>query len=365
MRRGLVGVAGLWLAAVVGCSGGSSHATAQSSESAGCSPFGNPPRPVTAEQVPGSSIPLCLLGRRLGPWQDADGHDRYACLYEPSNASQAAPLPLVVYVHPSLFTADTLETATNLLALQNVTQVGDDPSHLGFILLAPQGRLTKHFYPSPDDQGLGWDNWYRQLDPGGDAFASGVIYPENVDAATIDHFIDGEIATGKVDENRLYVTGWSNGAAMSILYGLSRPNVAAIAPYSAPDPLHAFNDPCPQTAVARAPDGNAEVRIFNAGLPVYHVHNDCDIAGLCPNGERMAGALRSQGVTVDDFLIDSLMLPATACLDVCGTDPNASSDLGTNPAGITLGTINHTRWPQVWTLSMLDFFRTHPRNARP
>jgi len=367
MRRGpVMGVVAASLLSVVACSGGPSHATGTSAQAvAGCSPFGNSPAALTPEQIPGESIPLCLLGSRLGPWKDGDGHDRYACLYEPGGASPGTPLPLLVYLHPSLFTSDSLETATNILELQSVTNLSGDPSRLGFIVVAPQGRFTKHFYPVPDAEGLGWDNWYRQLDPSGDVTIGGTPYAENVDAASIDHFVAEEVATGKVDEDRVFVTGWSNGAAMSVLYGLSRPKVAAIAVYSAPDPFHAFDDPCPQTAVAREPESSSEVRIFNEGLPALHVHNDCDIAGLCPNGERMAALLHAQGVDVHDFLIDSLLLPTTTCLDVCGTDPNASTNLGTNPAGVTLGSANHVRWPLVWTPSMLDFLRSHPRSARP
>jgi len=381
MQRSVaMALCGACLIGVLGCSGGGSSASKSSSSSAAitgaaaaatsdpapnCSPFGNPPATVTADQYPGSKVPACYLGQRLGPWKDRDGYDRYACLYEPPSASSAAPLPLLVYIHPSLFPADTLETATDILEFQNVASLSADPDRAGFIVLAPQGRSTKHFYPSPDDQGLGWDNWYRQFDPGGDTFVDGTVYPENVDAVTIDHFLDRELATGKVDTNRIYVTGWSNGAAMSYIYGLSRPSIAAIAVYSAPDPFHAFNDPCPQVAVADDPSNNGQIHIFNEGLPTMHVHNDCDIAGLCPNGERMATLLRGQGIIVDDLLINSLFLPVSSCLDVCGTNPNANADLAANPGGITLGSVNHTHWPQIWTPAMLEFLRAHPLDSRP
>src|SRR5262245_60908369 len=67
-----------------------------------CTPFGNPPRPITGPAI----VPTCPGGQVLGPWNDADGTPRYACLYESANASTAQPLPLVVYLHPSLFNAD-------------------------------------------------------------------------------------------------------------------------------------------------------------------------------------------------------------------------------------------------------------------
>ena len=87
------------------------------------------------------------------------------------------------------------------------------------------------------------------------------VYPENVDAATIDHFIAETAGTGKVDTRRIYVTGWSNGAAMGLLYALNRPNVAAVAIYSGPDPFGALDDPCHQKPVSGAPANNIEVRI--------------------------------------------------------------------------------------------------------
>jgi len=299
-----------------------------------------------------SPKPQCLGGTLLGPWQDRDDHDRYACLYEPALASTVKPLPLVVYIHPSLVTADSLWEVTNILEYQNIANVSDDPGRPGFIVVAPEGRDTNHYYPDPDASGPGWDNWDRHTDPDDPV--------ENVDVATIDHFIAEEVASGKVDARRVYVTGWSNGAAMSILYGLNRSNVAAIAPYSAPDPFAAFNDPCKQTPVARTAANAGEIRISNPEAPIYHVHNDCDIAGICPNGERLASRLLAAGVSFQDTIVDSLMLPANGCFAPCGTNPDADYDTSANPLGITLGTANHVRWPLIWTLPMLDFFRVHP-----
>ncbi len=331
---------------------------ATSAHAAGaCGPFGNAPR----ARVFDVTVTTCLGGVTVGPWIDGDGTIRNACLYEPASASPSRPLPLVVYLHPSLFTADTIPVATNLLALRDTADLTGDPSRPGFILLAPQGRATTHFYPTPDDQGTGWDNWYRQLDPsGGPRVAAGHVYPQNVDAATIDHFVAAEIATGKVDTNRIYVTGWSNGSAMAVLYGLNRPQVAAIAVYSAPNPFRAFDDPCPQVPTFTAPASTASVRVWNRRLPAYHVHNDCDIAGICPNGELLRAELESLGLAVEDVIIDSAELPADQCLDACGTNPDGDMDPTANPLGFAVGTANHGRWPLLWTADMLRFLRDHP-----
>ncbi|MGH7879501.1 MAG: alpha/beta hydrolase, partial [Candidatus Binataceae bacterium] len=196
-----------------------------------CTPFGDRPA-----QLFSPIVPVCALGKRLGPWSDGDGTPRYACLYEPPPAAAAKPLPLVVYLHPSLVPADNVEVMTNLLEQRASANLSDDPARPGFILLAPQGRNTHHYYPPPDSAGPGWDNWYRQFSPDGDVVVDGVRYAENVDAAAIDHFIATAAATGKVDPARIYLTGWSNGAAMAYAYGLSRWTNAAIAVYSSPDP---------------------------------------------------------------------------------------------------------------------------------
>lgn len=320
-----------------------------------CGPFGDAPATLFA-----SPVPSCFGGSLKGPWNDSDGTPRYACLYEPSSASPTNPLPLVVYLHPSLFTADTLETATNLLAFLDTANLSDNSSKRGFIVLAPEGRNTTHFYPPPDDKGTGWDNWYRQFATDS-VKIKGSAFAENVDAAAIDHFIADQVATGKVDTRRIYLTGWSNGAAMGYIYGLNRPAIAAVAVYSAPNPFEAFNDPCPQTPVTGDPTGIRQVQILAPDVPTYQVHNDCDIAGLCPNSELVETQILPLGVSVQDTLINSVQAPTNGCLDACGTDPRGDVS---NLLGISLGSVDHDRWPTVWTPQILDFFRRHPLNLR-
>lgn len=186
------------------------------------------------------------------------------------------------------------------------------------------------------------------------------VYPENVDAATIDHFIAEVAHSGKVDTRRIYVTGWSNGAAMGLLYALNRPNVAAVAVYSEPDPFGALDDPCHQKPVAGAPANNAEVSIQNPRVPAMHVHNECDVAGICANGQKLAAELRSAGVSIEDVIVDSSGKRVDACAGWCGTDPNGGLSLLHNPWGWLLGFHHHGRWPSDWTPKMLEFLRDHP-----
>jgi pimeloyl-ACP methyl ester carboxylesterase len=326
-----------------------------------CGPFGNAPRGLTPDLVPLT----CSGGTMMAPWSDSDGNTRVACLYEPASASAANPLPLLVYIHPSLFTADTVSVATNILDYLDTGNLSGDPARPGFIVVAPEGRSTTHFYPMPDDQGPGWDNWYRQLERHGrSVVVDGVTYPQNVDAATIDHFIDQEVATGKVDPKRVYVTGWSNGAAMGFLYALNRRRIAAAALYTAPNPFEAFNDPCPQLPVRRRARSNGEIRVFNRRVPFEHVHNACDIAGICPNGELLVTQMLPLRARLADVIIDGSQNLVLACDPACGTNPDADMNPADNPLGFTEGSVNHTRWPNDWTETMLAFLRQYRGHRR-
>jgi len=324
----------------------------------GCGPFGDPPATLIS-----SPKPYCWGGKLLGPWNDSDGTPRYACIYEPRSAAPSNRLPLLVFIHPSLFPAGSVKL-TNLLGSLDSAELSGNPSKRGFILLAPEGRKTSHYYPFPDNTGYGWDNWYRQFNPSGDVTIGATTYRENVDAAAIDQFIAQEVATGKVDTDRIYLTGWSNGAAMAFIYGLNRPNIAALAVYSAPDPFGALNDPCQQDPVATPPKDDHQIQIFNPRLSAMHVFNNCDAAGLCASANRLANQLRPLGGDVDDTIINGFRTQVSSCLDSCGTDPNGDASAISNPLGAFLGFMNHARWPSGWTPEMLDFLRRHPLSAR-
>ena len=314
----------------------------------GCTPFGNPPQTLVSNPVP-----TCIGGTLLGPWNDADGTPRYACLYQPAAASPSNRLPLLVWLHPSLVTADSI-TSTNILFFENNFSLAAGTT--GFVVLTPEGRNTTHFYPAPDNQGPGWDNWYRQFSPG-TVRVGRQSFPENVDAATIDHFIGVVQATGVVLTDKTFVSGWSNGAAMAYIYALNRPDVNSLAVYSAPDPFHAFNDPCPQTPVEDHPASNAEIEVPNPHIKAYQVHNSCDIAGLCPNSELIISQVAALGANPDDdVIINDLKLQTGFCDPLCGTDPDGTS---TSIPGVTLGSLNHIEWPPTWTEPMLNFLATN------
>ena len=336
----------------------SERASSGNSTANTCGPYGDP----SAAVFPAVK-PHCGQGKLLGPWKDADSVDRYACLYAPARAASNRKLPLLVYLHPSLFGAGWI-TRTNILDYQNSVSLGDDPATVGYIVLAPEGRKTTHYYPFPDSKGIGWDNWYRQLDPAGDVKLGDTTWRENADAAAIDHFIAMQVASGAVDTNRIYMSGWSNGAAMAYLYALNRPAVAAVAVYSAPNPFGAFDDPCEQRPVVGAAADNAHIQIFNRSIPTMHIHNSCDTAGICPNSEQLTSELLTAGVSVEDVILDGRGNRVSECNSSCGSNSKAGFALLTNPIGSMVGMVNHAQWPKAWTVKMLDFFRKHPLKAQ-
>lgn len=321
-----------------------------------CTAFGNPPRGNVQ-----AILPICGDGGSLlGGFNDAEGTARFACLYPPSTPVAGTKYPMIVFLHPSLVNADSVKL-TPLFDDRNTVNISAG-SVTGFIILAPQGRNTQHFYPFPDNQASGWDNWYRQLSPQGDVNANGQVFRENVDAATIDHFIQQEVATGAVDTNRIYLVGWSNGASMSFLYGANRNNIAAAAVYSAPDPFGALEDPCQQTPVSGTPASAQQIQLFSAGIPTFQVHNACDIAGICPNSRLIAGQLKRAGSSIDlETIIDDGTV-VSACDAACGTNPNGDPD---NLLANTVGASNHATWPHGQTPQMLQFLQEHPLNLRP
>jgi predicted esterase len=320
-----------------------------------CTPFGNPPAILQTgwfARLLTRQLPLCRRGELLGPWVDSDGTQRYACRYAP--ASTTGPLPMVVFLHPSLMTADSAKFLTNLTSFTDSADLG--ASRPGFILLAPEGRVTTHYYPAPDDAGLGWDDWYRQLDPAGDVKVGTTVYRENADAAAIDHFIAEEISAGRADPKRVYLSGWSNGGSMAMLYALNRPGIAAAGVYSAPSPYGAFSDPCPQVPSIKV-TSDKESRIFNPHLAVLHIQNDCDLSGLCVNGAALKDQLVKVGVEFDDVILDYARRQVASCDLRCGNNPFGDT---TTWRGNLVGFYNHSRWPSSWTPALLDFFRRHP-----
>ncbi len=305
--------------------------------------YGNPPS-VTASSPQGMLASLypvelsCPLGGgEYLTWKDSMGTPREACLRIPPQASSAAPLPLLVFLHGSLFPGDPQTVLTGFDRDFLSADLSADPARPGFILLMVEGRDKRHHYPYPDDHAWGYDNWYRNFDRSDPDM--------NVDAATIDHFIDQVLKRGIVDDNRLYLTGWSNGAAMAMLYALNTPGIAATAVYSNPDPFTDVEDPC-----AQEPFGN-NLR------PIMTIHNDCDIIGICMTG---AEALRDKmravmpQVEYQSLILDGLGNAVDACDASCGYDSSDPLSM------VTIGAVRHLIWPRSRNADLYRFLRDRP-----
>ncbi len=257
-------------------------------------------------------------------------------------------LPLIVFLHPSLASPDILDgeqppwgTPTLLQYINTPDLI--KPGQPGFILLAPQGRTTYHYYRYDNTYGndlivtnpstglpkvdptayaqasglhdlvnTGWDIWnrdarrlpYTTFDP-----------LANLDVVALDHFIDEElkktmvvtrngetVTVPKIDRQRIYIVGWSIGGSFGWMYGLNRNNIAALGLYSASNPYAVHNDPCEQIPVDRFPSLDTKpisqvpasdssflafhpprVKLLSPGTPAYHIHNYCDVGGTAPN----------------------------------------------------------------------------------
>ncbi|CAF2697083.1 unnamed protein product [Rotaria sp. Silwood2] len=262
---------------------------------------------------------------------DSNDDPRQACLLVTSFQNM---LPLLVWLHPSIFPSGTI-VFTNLLSeayTANLTGTADGP--LGYHLLLPFGRNTTHVYPSPDDQGLGWDNWYRNYNRSDPTL--------NVDVQTLDYFINQVVNDQSnmfhIDKSRVFMSGWSNGAAMAVQYTLNTPGIAAAAVYSAPDPYRDYKDPC------------AQIPYPSYLTPVRILYNQCDIINICATGMAFINDLNKRymnNLTAEGIIIDSLLEITSTC------NLNCTDEFG-------LGLMQHSRWPTLLNDKIFfEFFRQH------
>ncbi len=267
----------------------------------------------------------------------------------PAGSQQVtASLPLIIFLHPSKLSPDILDGDVPPWGTPTLLQYINAPNLIkpgqpGFILLAPQGRITYHYYRSDNTYGsdlialnpltglpmvdqanyaqdsenhdlvnTGWDTWNRDVR----RLPYTTVDPlANLDVVALDHFIDEElkktmtvtrngeiISVPKIDRRRIYIVGWSNGGSLGWMYGLNRKNIAALGLYSASDPYAVHNDPCEQIPVSRFPSLDTQpvsqvpafestlltftpprMKLLSPNTPAYHIHNYCDVGGTAPN----------------------------------------------------------------------------------
>ena len=299
-----------------------------------CTKYGRPPATRTSTLSGAVSIiKLCanITGHTtVIHFTDSNGEQRSACLLI---TSLSESLPLLVWLHPSLFPPLTILDTELVPQAYTANLTGTMNGSLGYHLLIPSGRDTTHVYPKPDDRGLGWDNWYRNYNRSDPTM--------NVDAQAMDYFIDQVVRNftdARVDRARIFMSGWSNGASMALEYALNTPGIAAAAVYSAPDPYRDYKDACAQ---------EPSPQYFT---PILDLHNQCDIINICVTGKDFIDKLNSgyaNRLTAKIVIIDSFLKLASTCNLGC------TSIVG-------LGGLQHARWPKPYNeKAFFAFFRNH------
>lgn len=296
-------------------------------------------------------------------WRDSDGSPRYWCEYRPVNTSAQFKRPLLIFFHGSGGSADDIYDFTLLRDKARNFDLSGDASRPGFVLIASQGR-NLHWPTDHPEEGSKHDSYHRNLST-------------NQDVLFVDHLIDTLVQEGVIDPQRIYLTGWSNGARFAAFYGIARHptataggnRVAAVAVYSGGDPFENISsdqvpsckqDPYPTTE-----------------LPYFLISRNCD-------------AVACNQAQYDAFLGDNwIMTPgnqAESWLDALSSvmnDPNVQRmmigytgalrseclEVGTSPLCNTLMALrNHLCWPDGIAdgggvdheNDLLTYFREHP-----
>lgn len=233
--------------------------------------------------------PVCEGGRRLvyRDDQDPDHLVRYACV---SASEASAPLPLLVFLHPSrIDSVDYVfggspdrKPATSLLAQSATASLG---SARGYVLLTPQGRCLRAPSESSGD-GTRFDVFYKDRERNLDvrairAFIQQVTAQRTFDDAGRTVSLAGAVAP--IDAKRVYLMDWSNGGYMAHFLALSWPNeFTAAVSFASADPFARSPCPVPYPAVSRKP-------------PIAVVHAECDPVLACSEVEDWLAALRGLG----------------------------------------------------------------------
>ncbi|CAF3003410.1 unnamed protein product [Rotaria sp. Silwood2] len=253
------------------------------------------------------------ISGQLLNFTDSNNETRCACLLITSSSKR---LPLVVWLQPSIVYPTSVYDTNFTVEAYTANLTGTIRGPSGYHLLLPAARITKNF-----ECGLinciAWDTWYRNFNRSDPKM--------NVDVQAIDYFINHTVyhmSNLHVDSTRVFLSGWSNGASMALLYALNTPNIAAAAVYSSTNPYQNDNDPCSQTP---NPSKNTSV---------LDLVNQCDSTGICVGGQ--------------EFIVDLQNL-YNSHLNYQFISMNGSSNLMPKPPCINCtewaGLANHDRWP--------------------
>lgn len=297
-------------------------------------------------------------------WVDPGGVTRSACLFTPTGASSSSQRPLVVWLHGGgSGSADDLYDYTSLRAKAPSYDLSGDLQRPGFLLLSVHGRHLHYPTEAPRD-GNHHDFYFRDF----------VAPSRNPDIANVDRLIDDLVRTGKVDAQRIYLMGWSNGGFFSQMYVIARQHTptpggnrpAAAVAYTAADPFNNLNTgQSPSCQLDPYPSSNA---------PIFLVSRACDIVAC---DAEQAKSLESQGGAVEPGHIVSewevtlrnrILNPNVSRRIVAGNGQNTARCTSASFCTTGIAVLNHVRWPDGVAddsgidhePAMLDFLRDHP-----
>jgi poly(3-hydroxybutyrate) depolymerase len=279
---------------------------------------------VTPEGTPDHDIrrtigrPACR-GAQVLEWKDAEGAPRYACVVSPPGVETRAPLPLIVFFHDPEDDPSAVHKKTSLPKSGATFNLSGDPAHTGFVVLAPQGR---HLHGGKR----------------GSVFDSDYTGADNVDVATVDHFVAELDAKGLVDHRRVYTLGASYGGHMAATYAMMRPDrVAAFAAYATDAPIASWSCGGPPPP----------------GLVLYRA---CDGFFSCESVERWLRLREAAGAETPWIRLGAGNEEEPSCATRNKCTPKRSEG-------------NHHRWPKGREGDILAFFARHalggPGSAEP
>lgn len=115
-----------------------------------CSKFGDPPARVVGplEGPTGLEDLIAICPGEIVSTTDNLGEKRHSCLYINPASTKDKPLPLLVWLNPSLVSASIAFPLTGIDAIKKTQALNnEDQSRLGFSYILPFGRNTIHQYP--------------------------------------------------------------------------------------------------------------------------------------------------------------------------------------------------------------------------
>jgi poly(3-hydroxybutyrate) depolymerase len=233
----------------------------------------------------------------------------------PKGAEARAPLPLVVFFHPPDELATSVDKATSLRKLGTSLDLSGDPAHLGFVVLAPQGRAL-----GATGQGASFDADYTGAD--------------NADVATVDHFVEELLAKGLVDRRRIYAFGMSLSGRMAATYAMVRADrVAALGVYGSDAPRASWSCPGPPP-------------------PAFVLYRACDDVVACDSVERWLRARDSAGAE-------------TRAIRLGGGDEEEPNCAVKNQCTKKRAAGRHRVWPRGREEELLRFLGAHTLGVDP